>query len=136
MKKNIPLWLKIVYSIMVCIIVPVYWKEYGPTNFLWFSDIALISMVAALWFENRLIASMMAVGVLAQEVGWLIDLFTGGNLLGLAKYMFDPERPLYLRALSFFHIPMPIVIIYMIYKLGYENAHYCFKQYLPSLFCL
>ena len=58
----IPLWLKIGYTLMAAVIVPAYWRAYGPVNFLWFSDIALLAMAAALWLKSRLLASMMAVG--------------------------------------------------------------------------
>lgn len=115
---------------MVCVIIVFYWREYGPINFLWFSDIALILMVPALWFESALIASMMGVGVLALELSWFIDFATGGNLSGLAEYMFEPDRPLWLRGLSLFHIPMPLVIIYAIYKLGYDRRALFFQTLL------
>ena len=106
---------------MVVIIVPIYWKEHGPSNFLWLSDIALLSMVPALWLENKLIPSMMAIGVVPLELLWNVDFISGGNLLELAKYMFDPEMPLYLRGLSLFHVPLPFVILYAVFKLGYDK---------------
>jgi hypothetical protein len=46
-------WIKIPYTIFVCVLVPVYWVERGPANFLWLSDIALLAIVSALWMENR-----------------------------------------------------------------------------------
>ena len=30
---------------MVCVIIPVYWKEYGSTNFLWFLDIDIVLLL-------------------------------------------------------------------------------------------
>jgi hypothetical protein len=47
----IPLWLKIAYTLFVCILVQVYWRQYGPANFLWFSDIALLVTVIGPTFE-------------------------------------------------------------------------------------
>jgi len=41
----IPLGLKIVYTLFVCALVPIYWRQYGAANFLWFSDIALLAFV-------------------------------------------------------------------------------------------
>jgi hypothetical protein len=41
----------------VSVVVPTYWRQYGPGNFLWFSDVALLASVPALWFESPLIAS-------------------------------------------------------------------------------
>ncbi len=60
----IPLWIKISYTAFAVITVAVYAVKYPPGNFLWFSDIALILTVPALWFESRLLASMMALAVL------------------------------------------------------------------------
>lgn len=37
--------------------------------------------------------------------------------------MFDEEKPIYLRALSLFHIFLPPMLLWIIYRLGYdENA--------------
>src|SRR5881394_611002 len=71
----ISLWLKIGYTLFVCVLVPIYWRRYGPANFLWFSDIALLAMVPALWLENALLASTMAVSVIFREGIWNIDFF-------------------------------------------------------------
>jgi len=51
----IPLGLKVIYTLYVCVLVPIYWRQYGPANFLWFSDIALLALVPALWLENALL---------------------------------------------------------------------------------
>jgi hypothetical protein len=118
--RKVPLWLKVSYTLMVCVIVPVYWREYGPDNFLWFSDIALLVMVPALWMESRLLASMMGLAVLPLEIMWMIGFFSGGAFLTVADYMFDPALPLWLRALSLFHFPMPAAILFMLWQFGYD----------------
>jgi hypothetical protein len=105
---------------MVLVIVPAYWVHYGPSNLLWFSDIALIVMMFALWMENRLLASMTAIAVLLMEFVWMLGFFSGGNLLTIAGYMFDETIPLWLRGLSLFHFPMPAAVIYMLLKYGYD----------------
>ena len=120
----IPLWLKIAYTLMVATIVPVYLAHYGLANFLWFSDIALIVTGIALWEESRLLASMMAVGVLLPEVLWNLSFFArllaGVRVSALADYMFDGKIPLWIRSLSLFHIPLPAVLLWMLYTLGYD----------------
>ncbi len=63
----IPPGLKIIYTLFVCALVPIYWRQYGPTNFLWFSDIALLALVPALWLENALLVSMLAISVVFLE---------------------------------------------------------------------
>lgn len=121
----IPLWIKIAYTLFVIVLVPVYWAHYGPANFLWFSDIALLTAVAALWLESRFLAGTMAVGVLLLELTWNIDffvrLFTGIELIGLAGYMFDSSKPRFLRGLSLFHLFLPILLVWMVARLGYDH---------------
>ncbi|HSS46192.1 MAG TPA: hypothetical protein VLL03_02100 [Burkholderiales bacterium] len=120
----IPLWIKLAYTLFVAITVAVYATKYSRDNFLWFSDIALLATVAALWFESPFLASMMAVGVLLPEALWNISFFgqllTGKRVSGLTDYMFDARKPLYLRALSLFHVFLPALLIWMIARLGYE----------------
>jgi len=119
----IPLWIKPGYTIFVIITIVIYFKKYGPGNFLWFSDIALIVMVPAVWLESGLLASMMAVGILLPEIFWNISFFvrliTRKHISGLTDYMFDSKLPLYLRALSLFHIFLPALVLWMVVKLGY-----------------
>ena len=108
----IPLGLKVVYTIFVCALVPIHWREYGPANFLWFSDIALLALVPALWLENALLVSMLAISVVFFEALWNVDFFfrlaTGKPLIGLSAYMFDPRIPLFIRGLPCFHIVLPL----------------------------
>lgn len=122
----IPLWMKLTYTIFVIITVVIYFRKYGPGNFLWFSDIALIAMVPALWLESRLIASMMAVGVLLPEIFWNISFFARliirKRISGLTDYMFDSTKPLYLRALSLFHVFLPLLVLWMVARLGYAPS--------------
>lgn len=120
-KNTIPAWITIPYTFMVCVIVPVYWKEYGVTNFLWFSDIALLLMVPALWLKSPLLSSMMAVGVLPFETIWMVAFFSAGTVGHMADYMFDPNLSIFLRGLSLFHFPMPAVIIFMLIRFGYDK---------------
>jgi len=43
------------------------------------------------------------------------DKVAGVRVSPLADYMFDPALPRWLRALSLFHIPMPLVLMWMLY---------------------
>jgi len=109
------------------VLVPVYWLHHGPANFLWASNIALIVTVVALWRESRLLASTMAVAVLLPELAWNLDFFSrllaGRDLTGLdaTGYMFDRALPLWLRALSLFHVFLPVLLLWLVYRLGYER---------------
>lgn len=127
----IPLGLKVVYTIFVCALAPIYWRQYGPANFLWFSDIALLALVPALWLENPLLVSMMAVSVVFFEALWNIDFFfclaTGKSLIGLSAYMFDPRIPLFIRGLSAFHIVLPALLLWTLHRLGYDERAFLWQ---------
>jgi hypothetical protein len=121
---TIPLWFKLVYSAFVLYVMLVWWKHYGWKNFLWFSDIAFIGAVPAMWLESAALASVLTVAVLVPELLWNVD-YAGRLLLrrritGLTDYMFEPERPLLLRGLSLFHVPLPLVLLWMIAAYGYD----------------
>ena len=127
----IPLWIKIGYTAMVALIVPVYWLRYGPKNFLWFSDIALLTLVVALWIESALLASMMAVSVLPLELLWnlsyLSGLITGRQIEGLTGYMFNRKYSLFLRSLSLFHVILPPLLLFVMWRLGYDSRALLFQ---------
>lgn len=127
----IPLGLKIIYTIFVCALVPIYWRQYGPANFLWFSDIALFALAPALWLENALLVSIMAVSVVFFEALWNLDFFfhllTGKSLIDLSAYMFDPKIPLFIRALSCFHIVLPLLLLWALHRLGYDQRAFVWQ---------
>jgi hypothetical protein len=117
---------RIVFTLLVAVIVPVYIKKHGPTNFLWFSDIALFGVFAALWLESSLLGSMMALIILIPESVWVASFVTGALRRGrsvttLAGYMFDAKIPLYLRCLSLFHLALPPAAIWLVYRFGYDE---------------
>jgi hypothetical protein len=120
-----PLWFEIAYTLFVAVIVVIWWRHYGPANFLWFSDIALIGAVPAMWFDDAAIASVLAVAVLIPELLWNVDyalrLLLRRRISGLTDYMFERERPLKLRALSLFHVPLPLVLFWLLAEHGYAE---------------
>ncbi len=121
--RAIPLWLKFAYTAFMAVLVPIYWHHYGPANFLFFSDLALFFALAAIWLESPLLASMPAVGTLATQALWIADFVAvalGGEITGMTGYMFDSAYPAYLRALSLFHIWLPALLLFLVWRLGYE----------------
>lgn len=123
-KPLIPLWLKVVYTAFVAVLVPYYWQAYGPTNFLYFCDVALLLTVVALWRESPLLASMSAVGILLPQALWMVDFlagFTNWHLTGMTDYMFNPNLSLFTRALSFFHFWLPLLVLWLVWRLGYDR---------------
>jgi hypothetical protein len=127
----VPVWIKLAYTLFLCVLVPVYWLHWGPRNFLWFSDIALIVTAVALWRESSLLAGMMTLAIALPELAWNVDFFgrllTGRSFLGLAGYMFDTTKPLGLRALSLFHVVLPVVLVWLVHRLGYDRRAWAFQ---------
>jgi hypothetical protein len=93
-------------------------------NFLWFSDIALLVTALALWLESALLASMMTLAIALPELAWNVDFFgrllSGRQFLGLSAYMLDASLPRFLRALSLFHVGLPLVLLWTVHRLGYD----------------
>jgi hypothetical protein len=128
-KSRVPLALKLAYTAYIAVLIPVYWHYYGPTNFLYFCDLALIITLIGIWPENALLISKCCVGILVPQLVWLIDF--GGNLAGVSftgmtDYMFDSSHSLSLRLLSLFHGWLPLLLIYLVFKTGYD------RRALPS----
>ncbi len=122
--SRLPIWLKLVYTAFVCVLVPHYWSAYGPTNFLYFCDIALLLTLLGLWREDPLLVSMPAVGILLPQALWMTDFVSaavGIPLTGMTSYMFDPQLSLFTRGLSFFHFWLPILLVWLVWRLGYDR---------------
>jgi hypothetical protein len=108
----------------MAVLIPVYWANYGPTNFLYFCDVALLLTLAGVWTENRLLISMPAVGILVPQALWVTDFIvqlTGHKLTGMTAYMFDGHRSLFLRGLSLFHGWLPFLLVFLVAKVGYDR---------------
>jgi len=121
---RIPLWVKPFYTAFVAVLVPAYWQRYGPTNFLYFCDVALLLTVPALWLEDALLASACLVGIFIPQLLWQIDFVveaTGGKFTGLTGYMFNTEKPWFPRFLSFFHFWLPLFLLWVVWRLGYDR---------------
>jgi hypothetical protein len=123
-RPQIPLWLKLAYTAFVAVLVPVYWTSYGPTNFLYFCDVSAFFTLGAVWLEWPLLASMPAVGILLPQSLWMIDFLgeaCGLRLTGMTGYMFNAANPLLTRGLSFFHFWLPILLVWLVWRLGYDR---------------
>jgi hypothetical protein len=122
--NRLPLWLKLAYTAFMAVLVPVYWGSYGPTNFLYFCDVALIITLVGIWIESPLLISMCAVGILAPQALWVIDFLAhlvGIPITGLTDYMFQSDHSLFLRSLSLFHGWLPFLLAALVWKLGYDR---------------
>jgi hypothetical protein len=122
---RIPLWIKLLWTAGVIVWVPVYWRQYGPQNFLFFCDLGNFLITAALWLESPLIFSWQASGLLLFQTLFTIDLagalVSGRHIIGGTEYMFDPQVPLSIRLMSLFHVVTPPLLLWAIWRLGYDR---------------
>lgn len=119
---QIPFVLKVSFSLFMLVLVPFYWQAYGPSNFLYFCDIALFLTLVGMWKENATLISAAAVGILLPQLLWVVDfgaMFFNIKIIGLTEYMFRDSISLFARGLSLFHGWLPFLLIYLVYKLGY-----------------
>jgi hypothetical protein len=122
--NRLPLWLKLLYTGYVAVLVPVYWRDYGPTNFLYFCDVALLMTVAAIWLESPLLVSSALLGIFLVQMVWVADflgMLVGYPVNAMTAYMFDPRIPLFTRFLSFFHFWLPFFLLGLAWRLGYDR---------------
>lgn len=122
--RRIPLWIKVAYTAWLVVWIPTYWREYGFLNFLWFCDIANFVLAAALWTESPLLLSWQTVSVLLVQILWVVDFIlhvTTGFGPYATGYMFDGSISLLARGLSFFHLVMPVLLLWGVRRLGHDR---------------
>jgi hypothetical protein len=117
--------------------IPAYWSHYGPAVFLNLCDIAVILTCVGLWRGNALLLSTQALSSLVVDGAWLVDLAwraaTGRHLVGGTEYMWDPAYPWWLRALSLFHVWLPIVLVWSVRRVGYDRRAPLFQIALAAV---
>jgi hypothetical protein len=122
---RLPLWLKLGWTAWLLIWIPVYWRQYGAQNFLYFCDLGNVLIAVALWAESSLLFSWQACGLLVFQTLYTVDLLsaalTGTHLLGATEFMFDPHVPLFVRLLSLFHVVTPPLLLWAIWRVGYDS---------------
>lgn len=122
---RIPLAVQVAFTLFMAVLVPCYWAYHGPANFLWICDLALLLTVVAFWTHSRLLVSMPLVAVLLPSLIWLADFLThllsGAFLTGWTRYMFRDDVPLHIRGLSLFHGWFPLLLLWAVWRLGYDG---------------
>lgn len=121
---RIPLAVKLLYTAFVAVMVPYYWHAYGPQNFLYFCDVAVLVTLVGIWLESALLISLEAIAILLPQTLWMLDFagrLMGFHFMGLTDYMFDATLPRFVRGLSLFHGWLPLLIVWMVFRLGYDR---------------
>lgn len=124
-KSRIPLSLKIAWTVFLLGWAPVYWKQYGAQNFLFYCDLGNVLIGVALWTESRLVFSWQAVGLLVFQTLYTIDLlgafFFGAHAIGGTEYMFDRTIPMMVRLIGLYHLVVPPLLLWAVRRLGYDE---------------
>lgn len=124
-RPAVPRGLQLAYTGWFVVWFAVYLVRLGPVHFLWVCDVANFILLVALWRSSALLASSQAVGVLAIQLAWAVDflarLLFGVHPVGGTEYMFDATEPWYLRSLSLFHLAVPVLLVWLILRLGYDR---------------
>jgi hypothetical protein len=123
--KTFPIVLRLGAVVWLAVWVPTYWRTWGAVNFLHFCDIAVILTCAGFIFNSNLLISSQAVAAILVDIVWIVDVTSkilfGHYLLGGAEYMFDAHYALWVRLLSLFHIAMPVLLLWAVWRYGYDR---------------
>ncbi|MEL7982630.1 hypothetical protein E0L35_15610 [Halomonas sp. ATBC28] len=122
---GVPRWLKLAFTLWVLVWAPSYVVLLGAQNFFWLCNVASFLLLVALWSEHRTLMSMQWLAVALVGSLWSLDVataaLTGVHPIGGTEYMFDPEHPPMARAMSLYHVVLPLVAGIGVAKLGYAR---------------
>ena len=127
-RNKLPIWLRVASGAWFLVWFPAYWRGWGAQNFLHFCDIAVIVGCIGFWLDSPLIISSQAVACVLVDLTWALDagwmLAFHRHLVGGTEYLFDPQYAWWLRLLSLFHLVMPVLMVWAIYRVGYDRRGY------------
>ncbi len=136
-RPHVPLAVKLAYTAWMLVWVPIYWRENGPSNFLWICDFANFAILYALWRESALVASAQLAGVLFIQLLWAFDylgrLLSGSHPIGGTEYMFEVPTPIWLRCLSLFHLWSVPFLIWLVRRLGHDHRGWKLQTAIAAL---
>ncbi len=116
----------------MAVYVPSYAFAYGFVNFLFLCNLAVILVAVGIWTCSRLLLSSQAVGILLVGGVWTLDfgsrLLTGSHLIGGTEYMWDPQWPLFTRLLSLYHVILPVLLVVVLRRIGYDRHGYLLQS--------
>jgi hypothetical protein len=124
-RGKIPVWLRWLALVWLLVWFPVYWRAWGPANFLHLCDVAVILTCIGLWTNSALLLASQAVSSVVIDILWALEvaawLLFRRHFIGGTEYLFDPTCPLWIRLLSLFHIIMPLILLWSLSRLGYDR---------------
>lgn len=123
--RKLPRALRVGYALWFAVWLLAYWGYFGWQFLLWFCCLANAYVLAGCATQRPLWFSLAALSSTGIQLIYLLDFaalcFLGRSPTGATAYMLDPARPLWLRALSTFHIWMPALVLFAVHRLGYDR---------------
>jgi hypothetical protein len=116
-------WIAVLWMVVW---LPAYVRVWGWTNLLHLCDAAVILTCVGLWWGSARLLSSQAVSAVLPGVLWLLNvclrIATGRFWASGTEYMWDAQYPLWVRLLSLFHVVLPGVLLWAVWKLGYDRS--------------
>ncbi|HTR45938.1 MAG TPA: hypothetical protein VMM16_00940 [Verrucomicrobiae bacterium] len=123
-----PLWMRWVSAAWFALWFPAYWRTWGLANFAHFCDVAVILTCIGMWTNSAALISSQAVGALVVDLVWALDagwfLILRRPLFGGNEFLLDSRYPAWVRLLTLFHVVMPVLLIWGLYRAGYDRRGY------------
>lgn len=100
---------------------------YPITNFLWTCNVAFVFAAIGIVAMPRssLLVSAALCMVVIPDVLWSFDVavrgLSGKHLVGGTEYIFDNKIPVTVRAASFEHVVLPLMLIWTLVREGYDR---------------
>jgi hypothetical protein len=105
--------------------VPSYALVLGWKNFLQLCDVGIFLTCLGVWRGKAWLLSSQAVGTLVISAAWVLDvgarIVGGRHLIGGTEYMWNADRPLFVRLLSLFHVAVVPVLLWSLRRTGYDR---------------
>ena len=118
-------FVKWILVLWLAVWLPTYSIVWGVANFLHICNVAVILSCLGFLFESPLLISSQALVSILGSFLWVIefsyDLVTGHTLFGGTQYMRDASIPHWVRCLSFYHILLPLLLLWGLLYLGYDR---------------
>jgi hypothetical protein len=112
----------------LAVYLPAYTLAYGLANFLFLCNLTAILAAIGIWTCHRVLLSSQAVAILLVSTVWTLDvagrIVLGRHLIGGTEYMWDPQWPLFTRLLSAYHVVLPITLVLVLRRIGYDKRGY------------
>lgn len=135
--RGLPRALRWAYVVWFCIWTIAYWRYFGPQFLLWFCCLANVYVLLGCLTQRALWFSLAALAALGPQVLHSVDLafrlLTQASPSGATDYMFDATRPITVRLLSLFHVWMPVLIVYALRRVGYDQRALAIQTLIASV---